>query len=102
MERVERKSGMEPPECKAGKGLEISWVRGTSHWEKLSEMVYINNHYLFHQYSGISIYWNVHFFLSSSQCIFVFYTFYFSKQRACSNILDIKYVYYVRFYVSNM
>ena len=47
MERVEGKSGMELPESKAGKGLEISWVRGSRYWEKLSERVYINNHYLF-------------------------------------------------------
>ena len=66
MERVEGKSGMELPESKAGKGLEISWVRGSRYWEKLSERVYINNHYLFDQYSGISIHWNVHSFLSSS------------------------------------
>ena len=72
MERVEGKSRMEPPECTAGKGLEISWVRGSRYWEKLSKRVYINNHYFINTQVFLFIGMFISIFLPMHFCFLYF------------------------------
>ena len=61
---------MEPPECTAGTGLEISWVRGSRYWEKLSKRVYINNHYFINTQVFLFIEMFISFYLPPNAFLF--------------------------------